>query len=204
MLLATNRQPLVDVGPRARISVVHLLPSRGEYRPRLECVTIDDPPPLMMAWMRACSLERVHASRPTVVQTSGRSREFVGFPTPHLRSLYKSSAVSEMGDRLATWAEKWGLLCPFCGELGSHLAMSLGPRPTSVPIGILIRPSAWPQQAWAENWGGGCAPFWGKLVSRLTQCVLVLYLHTKRHLHPSNRLATIHQRHRQTEQTTVR
>jgi len=40
-----------------------------------------------------------------------------------------------------TWAEKWGgLLCPFLfGELGPHLTMSPGSRPTSVPSGVLIR-----------------------------------------------------------------
>jgi len=26
--------------------------------------------------------------------------------------------------------------------------------PTSVPSGILIHPAVWPQQTWAENWGG--------------------------------------------------
>jgi len=29
------------------------------------------------------------------------------------------------------------------------------------------------------------------------------YLHAKFHLHPPNRLATVHQRHRQTGQTTI-
>jgi len=37
-----------------------------------------------------------------------------------------------------------------------------GPRPTSVPSGILIHPAIWPQQVWAENWKlGGCAPWRG-------------------------------------------
>ena len=37
------------------------------------------------------------------------------------------------------------LLCPFpLGELGSHLTMSPGLRPTSVPSGI-IHPTVWPQ-----------------------------------------------------------
>ena len=30
---------------------------------------------------------------------------------------------------------------------------SPGPRPTSVPSGILIHPAIWPQQTCAENWG---------------------------------------------------
>jgi len=38
---------------------------------------------------------------------------------------------------------------------------------------------------------GGCAPFIGEL-----RC---LYLHAKFHLDPSNRLATVRQRHRQTD-----
>ena len=50
--------------------------------------------------------------------------------------------------------------------------MSLGPRPTSLPSGILIYPAVWPQQTWAENWGGS-APL-GKeswvLGPHLTQC----------------------------------
>jgi len=31
------------------------------------------------------------------------------------------------------------------GELGSHLTLWTGPRPTSVPSFILIRPTVWPQ-----------------------------------------------------------
>jgi len=62
---------------------------------------------------------------------------------------YKSSAVAEMGDRLATidMSRNVGLLCPFPwgGGVGSPSnTMSLGPRSTSVPSGILIHP-AWPQ-----------------------------------------------------------
>ena len=37
--------------------------------------------------------------------------------------------------------------------------MSLGTRPTSLPIGILIHPAIWPQQTWAKNWG--LCPFGG-------------------------------------------
>jgi len=66
-----------------------------------------------------------------------------------------------------------------------------GPRPTSVPSGILIYPTVWPQQTWAKI--GGCAPFGGGELGRhLTQCGRVeAYLHAKFHLDPSNRLATI-------------
>ena len=47
--------------------------------------------------------------------------------------------------------------------------MSLGPRPTSIPSGILVHPAISPQQIWAENWG--CAPLGrGKLGPHLTQC----------------------------------
>ena len=69
--------------------------------------------------------------------------------------------------------------------------MSSGPRPTSIRSGILIHPAIWPQQIWAENWGGGSAPF---LRRRLTQCRLDRGLPpygTKWHLDASSRLATI-------------
>jgi len=61
---------------------------------------------------------------------------------------YNSSAVAQMGDRArAKWAEKWGLLCPFpsWGQLGPHLTMPPGLRPVSVPSGILIHPTVWPE-----------------------------------------------------------
>jgi len=47
--------------------------------------------------------------------------------------------------------------------------------------------------------GGGCAPLGqGELNPHLTQCGQAeAYLHTKFHLDPSNRLATVHERHRQ-------
>jgi len=37
---------------------------------------------------------------------------------------------------------------------------SPGPRPSSIPTDILIHAAIWPQQIWAENWGGLC-PFGG-------------------------------------------
>jgi len=63
--------------------------------------------------------------------------------------LDKSSAVAEMGDRgRAKWAEKWRSCCaPFRGgEAGSPSnTMSPEPRLTSVPCGILIHSTVWPQ-----------------------------------------------------------
>ena len=83
----------------------------------------------------------------------------------------KSSPVAEMGDRLTTiyMGRTVGAAVPsfFCrgAEYLSH-TMSPGPRPTSVPSGILIHPAVWPQQTWAKNWGGA-VPLLG---SHLTQC----------------------------------
>jgi len=55
----------------------------------------------------------------------------------------KSSEVAEMGDSLATidMGRKWeGTAMPFSvGELPP------GPKPTSVPSGVLIHPTVWPQ-----------------------------------------------------------
>jgi len=77
-----------------------------------------------------------------------------------------------MGDRLVTIdiGRKVGeLLCPFGGAGSRSNTMWLGPRPTSVPSGILIHPAVWPQWTWAEKWGC-CGPFlWGP---PLTQCGL--------------------------------
>jgi len=93
-------------------------------------------------------------------------------------------ATTDMG-------RKVGLLCPFPGaELGPYLTMWPGPRPTSIPHGILIHPAVWSQHIWAENWG--LCPFLGELGPNLTQCRLVeAYLRTKWHLVPPSRLATI-------------
>jgi len=41
---------------------------------------------------------------------------------------------------------------PLLGGAGSHLTVSIGPRPTSIPSGILVYPAIWPQRTWAENW----------------------------------------------------
>jgi len=63
-----------------------------------------------------------------------------------------------------------GLSPPFLnvGELGPRLAQcGPGPRPTSIPSGILIHAAIWPQYTWAENWG--FVPSW-ELGSHLKQC----------------------------------
>jgi len=91
---------------------------------------------------------------------------------------------------------------------------SPGLRPTSIPNGNLIYAAIWPQRIWAENWGPMCPLEGWELGPHLTQCGRSeAYLHAKFHLDPSNRLAAIHQRHRQDRtgqdrqtdrQTTVR
>jgi len=69
---------------------------------------------------------------------------------------------------------KLGAVSFFGGEAGSPSnTMWPGPRPTSVPSGILINPTVWPKQTWAENWEA--VPFWWEEAgSHLTQCDLGL------------------------------
>jgi len=102
----------------------------------------------------------------------------------------------------ATRGPKLGVLSPPWGRAGfPSNTMSPGPRSTSAPSGTLIHPAVWPQQTWTENWG--LFPLFGegKLDPHLKQCGLAeAYLHAKFILESSNRLATIHQRYRQTEQ----
>jgi len=62
---------------------------------------------------------------------------------PHINN-NKSSAVAEMGDRLATidMDQKLGAVILFKGGAGTPSnTMSLGLRPTSLPSGILIHPA---------------------------------------------------------------
>jgi len=70
--------------------------------------------------------------------------------------------------------------------------MSTGPRYTSVPSGILIHPTIWPQQTWAKNWVGVGVPYFlgqaGSPSNTVTSAES--YLHTKWHLSPSSHLAT--------------
>ena len=62
------------------------------------------------------------------------------------------------------WKLRVGL-CPLLGRRSwtPSNTMSLGPRPTSLPSGILIHRAIWPQQIWVENWGlcqnWGLCPF---------------------------------------------
>jgi len=50
-------------------------------------------------------------------------------------------ATIDMGQK-----EEGGLLCPFRGRAGSlSNTMWPGPRSTSVPSGVFIHPSVWPQ-----------------------------------------------------------
>ena len=75
----------------------------------------------------------------------------------------KSLAVAEIGDHLATidmGHKEGGAAVPLSvGGVGSPCnTMSPGPRPTSVPSGILIHPAVWPQQTWAKNLGAA-VPF---------------------------------------------
>ena len=79
---------------------------------------------------------------------------------------------------------------PFVGRGARSPSNTMSPGPTFLPSGILTHAAIWPQQTWAENWG--------KLGPHLTQCGQgKAYVHSKWHLDPSNRLATIHQHHRQ-------
>jgi len=64
-----------------------------------------------------------------------------------IRRSNKSSAVAEMGDRLAmTWAEKWELLCPFLwGKLGfpsNNVAWAEAYLHTKWHLDL---PTVWPQ-----------------------------------------------------------
>jgi len=48
----------------------------------------------------------------------------------------------------------WGGCAFFLGVAGSPSnTKSHGPRPTSIPSGILVHPAVWPQRTLAENWG---------------------------------------------------
>jgi len=103
-----------------------------------------------------------------------------------------------------TLAKIGGCLClPFFG--GSGLPIQHNVAWDEVYLRTkwnLNHPAVWPQQTWAEN--RGAVPFWaGELGPHLTNVAgAEAYLHAKFHLDPSSRLATIHQRYRQTDRQT--
>jgi len=71
--------------------------------------------------------------------------------------------------------------------------------PTSIPSDILIHAAIWPQQIWAEivvcaRLGEGS---WVPTYHNVARAEA--HLHAKFHLDPSNRLATVHERHIQTD-----
>jgi len=83
----------------------------------------------------------------------------------------------------------------FSGGAGSPSnTKSPGPRPTSIPSGVLVHPAVCPQRTLAENCEeGGCAPLGeGELGPHLTQCRLGwAYLRTKWYPDQYSHLATI-------------
>jgi len=104
-------------------------------------------------------------------------------------------------------ALKDGCICSLLGRgwVSNSNTMSLWSRPTFLPSCILIHRAIWPQQIWAKNLGA--VPLWGRatwvpIQHNVTRAEA--YLHANFHLDPSNHLATMHQRHRQLRQTTVR
>ena len=101
-----------------------------------------------------------------------------------------------MGQKLGS-----GGSAPFYGEgrAGSPSnTKSPGLRPSSIPSGILTHAAIWPQQIWAEYWVRA-VPLWGRGAgspsSRMWPGTRPTC--TPIHLDPSNRLATVHERHRQ-------
>jgi len=119
--------------------------------------------------------------------------------------LGKCSAVDDMGDRLASidMGQKVGSCAPFRGIWVPHLTQCHLDRglPVPLPSCILLH------QPFGHNRHGpkigGCAPL-GRGAGSLSNTMwpgAKAYLCAKFHLDPSNRLATIYQRYRQTGQT---
>jgi len=83
---------------------------------------------------------------------------------------------------------------------GSNTMSTPGPRPTSLPSGILMQPTFWPQQTWAENWLGAVVavamPYWGagSACNTVWPGRAEVYLYTNWHLGPYSRLDK-HNRH---------
>ena len=126
----------------------------------------------------------MHIAQPWPQQISAKNRgTAVPFRTVELsprptcgqgRRLYQvvSSSIQPFGHiRHGTKIGGWA---PFVGGGGAGSpsnTMSPGPRPTSIPSGLLIHPAIWPQRTWAENWGELC-PLFAGAGSHLAQCGL--------------------------------
>ena len=135
--------------------------------------------------------------KPDNVKNAARADKWTSLPSATCYRNHKCAAVAEMDERLAArdMGRKLGVSAPFWGGGARSLSntMSLGSRPTFLPSGILIYRAIWPQQIWDENFEGA-VPFGER---ELGPARAEAYQHAKFHLDPSNRLATIHQRHRQ-------
>jgi len=84
----------------------------------------------------------------------------------------KCSAVAQKGDRLATidMGQKLGAVCvcPFWAGSPSN-TMWPGSRPTSVPSGILIHPTVWPQYANGQTDGQRTDRRWRTVLQTVAQ-----------------------------------
>jgi len=71
------------------------------------------------------------------------------------KSLYKCSAVAELGDSLVTtdMGRKGGAVPISVGNWVYLFIWSPSNSNTSVPSGTLIHPTVWPQQTWTEKRG---------------------------------------------------
>jgi len=84
-------------------------------------------------------LLRIHVNRPYyIIVIQVLSNSWDGRPFGHNRHGPKT------GGRAAD---------PLLGGAGYHLTVLPGPRPTSLPSGIFIHPTVWPQQTWPKIGG---------------------------------------------------
>ena len=118
----------------------------------------------------------------------------VAWAEDFLRTKWHLNPCSRLAT-IDTGRKFWALSVFGGGELGFHLTQCrlIGSMPTSLTSGILIHLAIWPQQIWVENWGAA----WGPIYHNMAR--VEVYPPAKFHLDPSNRLATIHQRYRQTD-----
>ena len=80
---------------------------------------------------------------PLLVEGAGSPPNNVAWAEAYLRT----KRHLDPSNRLATidMVENWGLLCPFGGARSPSNTMWPGRRPTSIPSGMLIHPTVWPQ-----------------------------------------------------------